>query len=184
MPYPIGKLVTPVGVRSSDGSLHSLSLQDDDSLDVTIKNLPAFSSLGCRVYNNATLTVLNATLTAVPFAASRYDPSGMHSNTVNNSRITIATVGTYLFGANISFVANATGYREMRISLNGSVDYKASVVIPQSAVAAVMDLNLSCLWQCNIGDFMQVIIFQNTGASMTIPASTGYQQEFWAQQVG
>lgn len=61
----------------------------------------------CRLTTTATTTTGTAfTWSSVAFNAEMYDPTGMHDNATNNSRITIATTGYYRLAGRSRTAAN------------------------------------------------------------------------------
>lgn len=59
----------------------------------------------CRVYNNANISIPNATYTALQFNSEDFDTDNMHDNTTNNTRLTCKTAGIYLITGSVSFMA-------------------------------------------------------------------------------
>lgn len=60
-----------------------------------------------KVYKTANQTGIGTSYVLLTWNAEDSDPTGMHDNSTNNSRITVATAGTYLVGG-LFFVTDAT----------------------------------------------------------------------------
>lgn len=73
--------------------------------------------------SNATTAVPTGTTVALPWDGHAFDSVGLHSDTVNNTRITIPTTGKisglWLFHAHIYWLAGAGAKRRLQITENG-----------------------------------------------------------------
>lgn len=125
---------------------------------------------------NATATVFYS----LNFGTSStlYDPIGMHSETINNSRITFQKTATFkitIFARWADF--NSTGYRILQAKLN---DPNASVgagvgVLLEPASIGVQDSTAgrcSQVWvyyrNFTAGDYINIVVGQNTGAPLNM----------------
>jgi len=113
---------------------------------------------------------------ALTFDSEDVDSSGMHSTSSNTSRATAVYPGWYLFAGNGSLVQNATGLRTLSWNINGSAqsgagssDGGAGVGIDFRHPAA------ATLFFLNVGDFVEMILFQNSGGALNTEVS-GSQQ--------
>ena len=79
-----------------------------------------WASYGCRVYNDANISVsVSGVQQALTFNSERYDTYGMHSTSVNQSRLTVPRSGTYNIFGQIEYASNSTGVRFASIRLDG-----------------------------------------------------------------
>lgn len=142
-------------------------------------------SRGARIYASAPQGVPDTTLTTLTWDSERFDPDGMH-NTVNPTRITFYTPGTWMVGISASFTANATGFRALTFShVSGSTTTFIDSVAHGNAGAAVdTRLNASTIWPMKVGDYVEAIALQNSGGPLNILSSPAFTPEFWAWQVG
>lgn len=131
----------------------------------------------CRVYHSIGQTVNNASATALAFNSERYDTFGMHDTVTNNSRITFVTGGLYAVGGNVEVPAG-TGDRSLEILLNGGT-YVAMMRLAAAAGIPWVGQVLAT-YKFAAGDYIQLRLYQASGAAVTVPASTGYHAEFWA----
>lgn len=136
--------------------------------------------INCRLRNSAAQTIPNATLTALTFDTETYDTDAMHSTTTNTSRITFTTSGPYIITANIGFTANATGFRTIKLRVNNSFDIGYA---SQPAFASETNtLNLTAQYNFNQGDFVEVIVYQNSGGNLDTVSTSQSMPTFSAMR--
>ena len=137
--------------------------------------------LGAKVVTGgANYTVANATYTSVPFAASVFDTGSLHSNVTNNSRITIPTGygGKWLLGASAYAAWTAgSGNIIMGIAINGSyVAYTTVLAGGPGAITAFESIAA--------GSFVECLVYQTSGATVTMVSNGNLTPLLWAQYVG
>lgn len=133
----------------------------------------------CRVYNSANITIPNNALTALTFNSERYDTGAMHSTAVNTGRITIVTAGKYLVGACVQFDATTATALQCRIRLNGTT--VITMVTDDGGTGADQKrLNPSCVYDFSAGDYIEVVVYQNSGANLNVSTFENASPEFWA----
>ena len=140
----------------------------------------------CRVYNNADQNVATATFTALTFNSERYDVGGMHSTTTNTSRITIPSGGggIYHVGAAIRFASSTAGTtRLLRLYLNGTT-YITGIETSYVGGTGDTQLSTSCDYKFAAGDYIEAVVFQNTGGILAVLTASAYSPEFWCHWVG
>lgn len=116
----------------------------------------------CRVYANAVQAIPTSAYTAIAFAAETYDTDNMHSNVTNNSRITIATTGFYVFKGQLILDAAAGGRRIAILYLNGAEIARAENTVVADATAKP-SLIISTDYYCNASDYVQLIAYHTKG---------------------
>ena len=136
----------------------------------------------CRVYNSANISVNDTTDTALTFNSERYDTDTMHSTAVNTGRITFTTAGTYAVGANVSFAADADGYRTVAIRLGGSTVIAAADV-PTVGAGGVTRVAVATEYAFSATNYVEVVVWHNAGAALNVVAAGNYSPEFWARLV-
>lgn len=137
----------------------------------------------CRLFHSAAQTLTTATLTVLAFNTERFDaaaPNAMHDTVTNNSRITIPTggAGWYLLQANVSFAANATGFRQLQIRHNGATVI-ASAIGPAAASGGTR-MNVSTMYRMNVGDYAEVQAQQTSGGNLAVETSVDISPSFSA----
>lgn len=132
----------------------------------------------CNVHNSANIAIVTATTTALTFDSERYDTGGCHSTVTNTGRITVPTGGggKWRFSANVVFAANATGYRQLGIRINGTTNI-AYVSLP-AVNGDVTILNVSCEYAMSAGDYAEVLVYQNSGGNLNVTAVNNYSPSF------
>lgn len=120
----------------------------------------------CEVYNTGTQSPANNTDTDLAFNAERVDNDGCHDNTTNNSRITINTPGIYQIGSSVRFNTNGTGSRYSLLYINANTGIAASY-LPGSSTGA-LDQNLSRTMRLGYGDYIRLLVWQNSGGALDI----------------
>jgi hypothetical protein len=138
--------------------------------------------IGARVCNLTTQSTTTGVAFTVAFNTTRWqsDPNGtIHSDSVNNTRLTCRTAGVYHIGCNIEWAANATGDRRVWIHVNDSATYAFA---SQNAVAGgtntQQNINTSILLAAN--DYVQVAVIQTSGGALNVSATANALEcEFW-----
>lgn len=133
-----------------------------------------------RVFNSAAISIANNTNTAVTFDSERFDNQGMHSTSSNTSRLTVPTGmgGKFLIGGHIEFAGNASGQRDILIQVNGSTVIAYDRVGPNGAVSWKM--SLTTMYALSAADYVELLVFQNSGGALNLDATGNYTPEFWA----
>lgn len=130
----------------------------------------------CRVYNNSNFLVATSTLTAVTFNSERNDNAGIHSTSANTGRLTAPVDGFYWISANVSFASNATGFREVNLRLNGATNIgrDSKNAVNGSGTA----FSFGALYKLAAGDYVEVVVFQNSGGNLNVDSASAYSPEF------
>lgn len=82
----------------------------------------------CDVFATAYRSITSGGSYPIAMSNYRYDTDGMHSNTTNNSRITIQTRGLYAIGGLIVYQSGAGGYRKLQFVYNGTTTDEVQVI--------------------------------------------------------
>lgn len=140
--------------------------------------------IGARVYNSADISVANTTMSALTFNSERYDldPNGaIHDTSSNTGRLTVRTAGKYLFLATVRWASNSTGYRLASLRSNGTqtiatvTDNAVNGDATVQQVSSVVDLAAS--------DYVEVLVYQNSGGALNASASSAEAPEFMMTKV-
>jgi len=132
---------------------------------------------GAHVHNSAAQSINTATFTALTFDTEDWDDDAYHDTGANTSRITIRVPGRYAIGCNVGFAANATGYRQVRLFVNGATSIK---MVAHSAAAGGTTHHeaLEAVYEFNAGDYIEVLVYQNSGGALNVDAAD-VAQSFW-----
>jgi hypothetical protein len=136
----------------------------------------------CRVYNSANISITTSGVAqALTFDTEVEDTGAMHSTSVNTSRITIPTGGNgwYRMGGCVRFAANSTGFREVKIQANGSVDLVIQRV-PNSGGTDDCRVAVHTEYPLVAGDYIELVVAQNSGGALNALASVPYSIAMYA----
>lgn len=135
-----------------------------------------------RVFNSGALSINNATPTVTTFDSERWDNGDLHSTSANTGRLTAPVTGLYVVGASVSFASNGTGYREVRLRLNGTtsiaIDTRAAITGQPTRVVISTEYRLAA------GDYVEVVVEQTSGGALNVEASGNWSPEAWAHRIG
>jgi len=134
----------------------------------------------CRIYNSASISIPTGALTVLTFDSERYDTDSMHSTSVNTSRITINTAGVYILTGTVSFPANATGFRQTALRLNGGTFIASDV---RASIATGIELIIATTWKFAAADYVELLVQQTSGAPLNVTSLSAYSLEFAASWV-
>jgi len=124
-------------------------------------------------YSGASTTLSTATLTTIGLAtAGVTGGSGVGTALstgfvdLTNERIYGLIPGWYFATASIEFVANSTGYREVRISKNGTSPYATTVSSTVSGTDNEIVMTSGYFYMNGSSDYLQVIGRQTSGGNL------------------
>lgn len=125
-----------------------------------LESLQASHTLGTSIPNNVTTKV---NFNTIDISSGLFD-TGLDRFTANRSMsITVSS--------SVGYTANATGFREIDIYLNGSV-YKAHAY-PGSSVISGLTGNLTASIDLKKGDYIEIFTYQNSGGALALTAFAG-----------
>ena len=162
------------------GPLGTLGQHDILSDAGRLRTLLATSRV--RVYNNANISIPNATWTTLTFNSERWDTNGMHSTASNTDRLTCIVPGLYPIVGQVAFDGNATGLRMLRILLNGSTQIAAYSQRFNSAWTCFLDI--STQYQFSVAQYVILQVYQNSGGALNILYSAETSPEFMMARIG
>jgi hypothetical protein len=138
----------------------------------------------CRVYHDVAQSCANDSNTVLAFNSERYDTDTIHDITTNNSRLTCKTAGKYNIFAGIEFAANATGFRQVSLLLNGTYQIAVSNTNALSLSITPTRINVSTVFDLAVNDYVEVEVYHTAGVAIDVNSSTGYSPEFGMVKVG
>lgn len=128
---------------------------------------PRFS--GAQVYHSVNQSVSNATNTVVAFDSEAFDTDDYHDPVTNNSRLTVPIDGYYLLVASVHFATNSTGFRALYFRVNGNA---ISQNVAHASVSGPVALNLSKIALLAAGDYVDCLVYQNSGGALDLTKIT------------
>jgi len=145
---------------------------------------PALALPYVRVTQSAKTDVASATWTGISFDTEVIDASNLHSTSVNSSRITLGSSGSWLVGGSVAFAPNSSATRQIRILVN---DTNAAAYLGINALPAAGNTPVAIATQVyatSSNDYVTLVVFQDSGSTGSIVAhSGGVPCTFWAQRV-
>lgn len=135
-----------------------------------------------RVFNSANISITTATVTALTFNSERYDNGGLHDTGSNTSRLTAPITGLYSIGASVRYAANVTGIRNTLIRLNGAT-FIATDTRTATAGGNATDVTLGAQYQMVAGDYVELVVFQDSGGALNVTSAGNLSPEFWMHRV-
>lgn len=127
----------------------------------------------CRavVTRVAAQTIADVTVTPISFDTLQFGVGSLW-NPALPTRVTVPVngAGTYLCLALTSFVANAVGQRQVRITKNGTAT-QAVANVPAAAALAI-GLSLSLLVPVIDGDYFGIDVYQDSGGPLNTNSNT------------
>lgn len=150
--------------------------------DIISRNLRPVKP-NARAFNNANILIGNAAFTALTFNSERWDVGSMHSTSVNTGRLTAPVTGVYSMGAHINFAAHATGIRYLALRVNGGTTIAVEL---DNAAAGGSDtiMSISGMYRLAVGDYVEAVVFQNSGGNLNVQVASNYSPELWAVRLG
>jgi hypothetical protein len=128
----------------------------------------------CVIYPTTPTTLTTSNFTDIAFGAEVVDNDGMHSNTTNNTRITITTPGLYLCvgQANFGLVSAGTA-RILQIKKNDTtaIGYQLN-----GNVALTNTFSVVTIAPLVAGDWITLQGYQNSGANLSTTGGVGVTQ--------
>ena len=125
-----------------------------------------------RVTRSSAQSIPDSLNTNLAFDQERYDTAGMHDNATNNSRLTAPATGIYAVTAQFTWGGSAgTGSRFGGLMRNGSTLIARSLQVPGDD-----DENMTTQVRLAAGDYVEVVVLQTSGSSLTVAANGMAQQ--------
>lgn len=135
--------------------------------------------IGCRAYHDADQSILTSTWTVLALNQERWDTNVIHDLSTNNSRLTCKTAGKYIIvgSAAVDSFVNVIWY--LRITLNGS----GTQLVRCNSNMKYHNMAISVLYNLAINDYVELWIFQDSGASKNARAIPNFSVEFAMQLI-
>ncbi len=141
-----------------------------------------------RVTHNAAQTATTGAELTVAFNTERFDQAGnaadtQHDNSTNNSRLTCRYAGVYWIQGQLEWASNVTGFRTIRLRLNGATEIAKEM---ESAAAAAVTLaqQVSCIYALAVNDYVELLAIQNSGGNLNVTQVSNSSPEFMMCRIG
>ncbi len=139
--------------------------------------------IGAHVYDSANQTVADSTLVTLTFDMEAFDTDGIHDTVTNSSRLTCKTAGKYLvwFGGGWS---SGDDIRSFDLIKNGASTSDANAeVTSKLSTSAQFWTNIFTVLDLAVNDYMEVVVWQTSGGSLSIIANTDKSARFGMQLI-
>lgn len=132
-----------------------------------------------RLRSTVAQSVPSGTWTSVTFDVEDVDTDpdtiGGHSTSSNTSRYTARYAGWYRLGGGCGFAANTTNRRGTRWAVNGTAVNGTEVQIQTTTGNEAIPPARGDLVFLNVGDYVELQAFQNSGVALLTAATTTQQ---------
>lgn len=143
----------------------------------------SLADIRCRVYNSGVFSLPNNTNTAITFDSEDYDPRGMHSTSVNTSRINIAVDGRYwVYGHCLFQVIDSGAGCFLGVQTNG-VGWTGLFAAQESSGGNQPYRTTSGIVTLHNGDYVELVANQNHGSSVNLSGVNFSAPEFEVQLI-
>jgi hypothetical protein len=127
---------------------------------------------GAEVRNKLSPNIPNNTTTAFPFGTLIRDDANFW-DTTNNTKLTAPSTGWYAIGACLIWQAEfSTGGRITELRLNGTTYFPNQAC--NSSPVRPIEQTCFLLYYCTAGDYFEVTVYQNQGATVPIAPAVFY----------
>jgi hypothetical protein len=140
-------------------------------------------SAACKVNKSTAHSHAGGGWEVISFDVEWQDTYNWHSNSTNPTRITPTLgAGLYIFGGQVQFASNSTGFRGVALRQNGSTVFARSLhtanngLVHDEAVTGMIYLNGST-------DYVELQAYCNAGTTVSINRALYYSPEFWCARV-
>lgn len=137
---------------------------------------------GARAYHDANQEIGDDDWITLALNSERFDTDSIHDLSTNNERLTCQTAGVYVVVGCIAWGAAATCNQGVRIVKNGS-DVIAEDYHETLAFGGFIQ-GVSCIYQLEVGDYVTLVVKQNSGAPVDVTGSNAFSPEFMMQRLG
>jgi hypothetical protein len=142
---------------------------------------------GARVNNVSSFPISNNTHTTLNWSNEFYDTDGYHDNSTNPSRLTAPATGTYLYGVQIQWSANASGERRVVIRVNGGGGsgttgiIETNRVLPMTGSFTPTIHSITGIYTLSVGDYIETQVTQTSGGNLSGDGGDGCH--FWIERL-
>lgn len=119
------------------------------------------------VYNTVAQSIANTSITTLTWDSENYDTGSIHSTSADTDRLTVPVAGVYLISVQVTFAANATGLRMVRLTKNGTATILGEDSHPTTAAEATT-LNLTTQASLAANDYVICRVYQTSGGALDV----------------
>ena len=124
----------------------------------------------------------NTANTAITLDTNVVDTYNGHSTTTNTSRYTVQQAGYYDVCGCVGYQGNSTGVRSAKIYYNGSVIQGGATEVPAVVSGNGVTISTPVVNKyCNVGDYLEVYTWQNSGGGLNTTAFGDQACSMWVR---
>lgn len=135
----------------------------NDNLSAVLNFLMQSPLVRCR--STIVQSLANNTLTPINFDTEDVDNAGMHSTSVNTSRMTAVYPGWYRVTGQVCTGVSSTGRRGGQWQVNGSARSASTAYVAAPTGVPEVPMRTTSLF-LNVGDYVELCAFQDSGGSL------------------
>jgi hypothetical protein len=129
----------------------------------------------CQVRQIVSQNLTSGSFATLTYTAEDVDTTGMHSTLSNTDRITSVYPGWYGVAGSLGISGNVNGRRGGNWRVNTTDVNGSAILVPSSSAAPVIPLATMMIF-LNVGDYLQMAAFQDSGTSPLATSVTTYNQ--------
>lgn len=136
---------------------------------------PASTFVGVNVSKSADQTLTTNVQTTITFDVEQFDTDNFHSNTTNNSRLTVPSgkAGKYLIVGTWYWANATTGWRSAVIYKNGNEFLEGTFTL---ASGNALEYNVVGIVDLAVGDYIEMAASQSSGGNLNIVGTLGQRR--------
>jgi len=172
-------LAVPAPPTRAAGSRLTGAIYGSDVTDgiTFLTNPPEFAG-----YQGAVQSVPNTTWTALLLDQEQYDEYGGHSTSSNTSRYTAQVAGRYIACGVFAPAINATGFRAVRLQVNGSPVLGGAAYLPNASGSVEMGVvTPTKAITLAVGDYIEVAGYQSSGGALNTILDSDLRTGLWVR---
>ena len=123
-----------------------------------------------RATNTGPVPIPDSDITAVPLNAESFDTANLHSNTVDNTRLTAPIDGIYVIAGHVSW-PSGSGDRVVFLAVTSGLTFTRVAATSGAAYAAEAKQTVSAVYKLNAGDYVELEAQQTSGLTESIQKS-------------
>jgi len=164
-----------VGTQTVGGNGRKIQFWGDIIHNGSIRSSTA---LGCTAYHNAAQSIQTAVLTYLSFNSEYWDTDAIHDTSTYNNRLTCKTAGVYLIIGQVRWAANATGQRQVNITLSSGRSVIAAQHEHGNSASIATNMSVSCIYPLAVNDYVELAVYQDSGGNLDITATAYWSPNF------
>jgi len=126
--------------------------------------VPALATIASGAYNDANISVANATTAVLALNEDAYLTDDMHDKSTNNSRMKATTAGTYVILGSVRWASNGTGRRLLYLRYNGSGSGETVEVDTNQSGAHFMQVTGQHVFTAD--QYVELLVYQTSGGAL------------------